>query len=74
MIKEVTATGEQVRFGQLNLVDLAGSEDVQRSGAKGKALNEAKNINKSLLTLGRVTNNLLEGSSHIPYRDSKLTR
>jgi kinesin family protein 11 len=74
MIKEVTFSGEQVRFGQLNLVDLAGSEDVQRSGATGKALSEAKNINKSLLTLGRVINNLTDGINHIPYRDSKLTR
>ncbi|XP_058088025.1 kinesin-like protein KIN-5D [Magnolia sinica] len=35
---------------------------------------EAGEINKSLLTLGRVINVLVEHSGHIPYRDSKLTR
>ncbi|OEL24829.1 Kinesin-like protein KIN-5A [Dichanthelium oligosanthes] len=35
---------------------------------------EAGEINKSLLTLGRVINTLVEHSGHIPYRDSKLTR
>lgn len=43
-----------VRFGTLHLVDLAGSERVKQSGATGAALNEAAEINVSLLTLGRV--------------------
>ena len=40
-----------VLHGQLNLVDLAGSERVSRSNAKGDALREAQNINKSLSAL-----------------------
>lgn len=60
--------------GKLNLVDLAGSENIQRSGAENKRAAEAGLINKSLLTLGRVINALVDRSSHIPYRESKLTR
>ena len=60
--------------GKLNLVDLAGSENIQRSGAENKRAAEAGLINKSLLTLGRVINALVDKSQHIPYRESKLTR
>ncbi|THD19579.1 Kinesin protein [Fasciola hepatica] len=66
-------TGKQL-IGSLYLVDLAGSEKVSKSGAEGSTLDEAKNINKSLSTLGTVINALVEGNNHIPYRDSKLTR
>jgi len=59
--------------GQLNLCDLAGSERVDRSGAQGKALTEAKNINKSLSTLTSVFNAINSKSQHVPFRDSKLT-
>lgn len=65
---------EYMSAGKLNLVDLAGSENIQRSGAENKRAAEAGLINKSLLTLGRVINALVERSSHIPYRESKLTR
>ena len=74
-IKETNVDGEDVvRQGQLNLVDLAGSECVGRSGAKNDRAREAGNINQSLLTLGRVITALVQHESHIPYRDSKLTR
>ncbi|KAA8894875.1 P-loop containing nucleoside triphosphate hydrolase protein [Sphaerosporella brunnea] len=63
-----------VRTGKLNLVDLAGSENIGRSGAENKRAREAGMINQSLLTLGRVINALVDKSSHIPYRESKLTR
>ncbi|SPO06007.1 related to kinesin [Cephalotrichum gorgonifer] len=63
------------KSGQLFLVDLAGSEKVGKTGASGQTLEEAKKINKSLSALGMVINSLTDGkSSHVPYRDSKLTR
>lgn len=69
-----TVSGAQ-KSGQLFLVDLAGSEKVGKTGASGQTLEEAKKINKSLSALGMVINSLTDGkSTHIPYRDSKLTR
>ncbi|KAK7749001.1 Kinesin heavy chain [Cytospora paraplurivora] len=63
------------KSGQLFLVDLAGSEKIGKTGASGQTLEEAKKINKSLSALGMVINALTDGkSSHVPYRDSKLTR
>ena len=63
------------KIGKLYLVDLAGSEKVSKTGAVGKRLEEAKNINKSLTALGQVITCLTDGkSTHVPYRDSKLTR
>lgn len=73
--KEYTADGQEyLRTGKLNLVDLAGSENVGRSGAENMRAREAGSINQSLLTLGRVINSLVDGTPHIPYRESKLTR
>ena len=64
-----------VRVSLLNLVDLAGSERVGHTGAEGQRLVEGGHINKSLLSLGTVIAKLSEGdNTHIPYRDSKLTR
>ena len=64
-----------IRAGKLNLVDLAGSERQSKTGSTGDRLKEATNINKSLLTLGNVISSLVDGNStHIPYRDSKLTK
>ena len=69
-----TETGSS-KTGRLYLVDLAGSEKVGKTGASGQTLEEAKKINKSLSALGMVINALTDGkSSHVPYRDSKLTR
>lgn len=68
-VKRMAEGGEDfVCAGKLNLVDLAGSENIQRSGAENKRAAEAGSINKSLLTLGRVINALVDKSSHIPYR------
>ncbi|KAG6850995.1 hypothetical protein H0H93_004482 [Arthromyces matolae] len=74
-VKEPSVAGEDLlKVGKLNLVDLAGSENIGRSGAENKRAREAGMINQSLLTLGRVINALVDKASHIPYRESKLTR
>ncbi|KAF7054403.1 hypothetical protein CFC21_062078 [Triticum aestivum] len=67
---KVTTTGnrELIKCGRLNLVDLAGSESIARSGAKEVRAREAGELNKSLLTLGRVITALVEDSVHVPYR------
>lgn len=77
MIDDRDVNGQQViKIGKLNLVDLAGSERTRVTGATGKQLEESKKINKSLSALGNVINALTDprGRTHIPYRDSKLTR
>ncbi|XP_018429368.1 PREDICTED: kinesin-like protein KIF3C [Nanorana parkeri] len=66
---------EHIRVGKLNLVDLAGSERQSKTGVNGDRPKEASKINLSLSALGNVISALVDGrSTHIPYRDSKLTR
>lgn len=66
-------TGVALR-GSLHLIDLAGSERVERSEATGDRLREAQHINKSLSALGDVIHSLSQKSSHVPFRNSKLTQ
>ncbi|XP_022743037.1 kinesin-like protein KIN-1 [Durio zibethinus] len=77
-LNQESITEKRAKSGKLILVDLAGSEKVEKTGAEGRVLEEAKTINKSLSALGNVINALTCGSpakaNHIPYRDSKLTR
>lgn len=78
-ILQIDLTQESLEYGikrsKLFLVDLAGSEKVGKTGASGQTLEEAKKINSSLSALGNVISALTDAkSSHIPYRDSKLTR
>eukprot|EP00474_Spongospora_subterranea_P000360 CRZ00818.1 hypothetical protein [Spongospora subterranea] len=74
------------KISRVHLVDLAGSERQTKTKAHGSRLKEASEINKSLVTLGRVISALSEAgpirrnqnssprqNSHIPFRDSTLT-
>eukprot|EP01065_Artemidia_motanka_P029847 TRINITY_DN3590_c1_g1_i1.p1 TRINITY_DN3590_c1_g1~~TRINITY_DN3590_c1_g1_i1.p1 ORF type:complete len:745 (+),score=182.30 TRINITY_DN3590_c1_g1_i1:57-2291(+) len=67
------ATGRQT-YARLCICDLAGSEHAGRAGTQGDSLREGGAINKSLLALRNVIHALAAGASHVPWRDSKLTR
>ncbi|KAG0286694.1 Kinesin-like protein kif21b, partial [Linnemannia gamsii] len=62
---------------KFHFVDLAGSERLKRTRAVGDRAKEGISINSGLLALGNVISALGDESrksSHVPYRDSKLTR
>ena len=59
--------------GNLVLIDLAGSERINDSRVDGKRREESISINKSLSYLGDVINAISLQSSHVPYRNCKLT-
>ena len=74
---KAAGTETEVTVAKLSLIDLAGSERATVSTNCGMRLREGANINRSLLALGNVINALASNKpnkSHIPYRDSKLTR
>lgn len=73
-VSQKNATSGVAKTGKLFVCDLAGSEMVKKTAASGNTLREAKQINKSLSALGNVIKALTEGSAHVPYRDSALTR
>jgi len=67
------------KFGKVSFIDLAGSERLKASKSDGQMAKETANINRSLFMLGKVIAMLSDGaqstaSTHIPYRDSKLTK
>ena len=76
-----------LRKAKLSFIDLAGSEKINKEEEMGvKHMQELRNINLSLTTLGKVIQILGKPSSlanshsqhlvipHVPFRDSKLTR
>jgi centromeric protein E len=72
---KIVGVSNKTRASSLFLVDLAGSESVRLTGATGDRRREGQYINKSLMALGQVIFKLSENdTTHIPYRDSKLTR
>ena len=74
-LSNIKKTDRLLTCSYLHLVDLAGSERVRKTGATDMRLEEAKKINLSLLCLGNVISSLTNpNTSHISYRDSKLTR
>ncbi|XP_072004589.1 kinesin-like protein KIF7 [Engystomops pustulosus] len=67
----------QVLSSKFHFVDLAGSERILKTGNTGERLKESIQINSGLLALGNVISALGDPKrkgSHIPYRDSKITR
>ena len=65
---------EGILRGKINFVDLAGSERLDKTKATGSRAQEGISINKSLSTLNKVIESLVTHKSHIPYRESSLTR
>ncbi|KAE9607044.1 putative minus-end-directed kinesin ATPase [Lupinus albus] len=73
MVRAKNLMSGECTKSKLWLVDLAGSERLARTDVQGERLKEAQNINRSLSALGDVISALAAKSSHIPYRNSKLT-
>ncbi|XP_029284424.1 LOW QUALITY PROTEIN: kinesin-like protein kif7 [Cottoperca gobio] len=72
-----TNSGPQMLSSKFHFVDLAGSERILKTGNTGERLKESIQINSGLLALGNVIGALGDPKrkgSHIPYRDSKITR
>ncbi|KAE8678118.1 Kinesin-4 [Hibiscus syriacus] len=67
-------TSGNILRGCMHPVDLAGSERVDKPEVTGDQLKEAQHSDKSLSALGDVINSLASKSSHVPYRNSKLTQ
>ncbi len=58
---------------KFHIIDLAGSERQKKTESTGERVIEAGSINKSLLNLRKVINNIINNIKPIPYRDTKLT-
>lgn len=73
-IRMTNKQNNQKNLVKLSMIDLAGSERAASTKCIGQRFKEGASINKSLLALGNCINKLADGSKHIPYRDSNLTR
>lgn len=74
--QNIRSTGDTL-VAKVRFADLAGSERAKKTGTVGERFREGVNINQGLLALGNVISALGDPKlhrSHVPYRDSKLTR
>uniref|UniRef100_A0AAR2IW77 Kinesin motor domain-containing protein n=1 Tax=Pygocentrus nattereri TaxID=42514 RepID=A0AAR2IW77_PYGNA len=72
-----TSGSLHILSSKFHFVDLAGSERILKTGNTGERLKESIQINSGLLALGNVIGALGDPKrkgTHIPYRDSKITR
>ncbi|WVZ13857.1 hypothetical protein V8G54_011423, partial [Vigna mungo] len=76
LIVNVVSQNESVGsiVSKMNFVDLAGYEDTRKKSSDGSCLTEINKINKSIYALLNICHALSTSESHIPYRESKLTR
>lgn len=74
-VSEIISTSQDIMLrGRITICDLAGSERVKKTFASGALLTESQQINLSLLELGNCISALASNKSHIPFRNSTLTR
>ena len=77
LLRQRKEDGGKILTSKLHFVDLAGSERLKRTQAQVDRVKESISINSGLLALGNVISALGDPhkrSTHIPYRNSKLTR
>uniref|UniRef100_A0A2P2KYD5 Kinesin-like protein KIF22 isoform X3 n=1 Tax=Rhizophora mucronata TaxID=61149 RepID=A0A2P2KYD5_RHIMU len=67
-------TSDIIPAGKINFIDLAGYEDARRKSSDGPNFVENTKINRSIYALQNVVCSLKANESHVPYRESKLTR
>lgn len=79
-IEKINKNSKERYNFKITFVDLAGSERLKKTGATGDRFKEGVSINSGLLALSKVIMALTDkdkknlNMTHIPYRDSKLTR
>ncbi|KAH9677768.1 kinesin-like protein KIN-10C [Citrus sinensis] len=74
LIVNVSPVSNFLPTGKMNFVDLAGYQDIRRKSTEGSIFVENTKVNKSIYTLFNVVYALNANESHVPYRESKLTR
>ena len=72
-IENTLINENKVKKSVFHIIDLAGSERQTKTGTFGERVKEAGEINKSLLNLSIVINQIINNAKQISYRDSKLT-